>query len=500
MDINQHILAVVEPAINPTPLDYHAFDEEDGGERQSKTIGSVTPVIEVNKFPFQMDSIERCVIDLSDILPKVNLNLVDRTKAFALDFMPRDGDCVTVFINSKNVDTFKTLHMDFEITSISTNATTEDGEPMIKISGIAKIPKYFSEVCRSFESGSSLDHLELIARDLQIGLATNIEETDDSMPRVQAYIPTFQFIEDIVDNSYVSETSFQRYHIDQFYYLNFVDVNKVFNSENSSLEDLQESLASMPVSMAENGDTEEDVDNIPSKLLLTNHMDQRGSSNYIYEHKLINNSNRVSLENGYERNISYYDDNNPDEKFTEFNIQPQVSENLADADEPLKGRRGEDHYQEQVKFKYMGRHNTGEDGLGNVHSNALFSELNNFQNNAELEKMKLKITLEEFNPTIYKYQKVPVLMYHYDTTKVEVLKNLKNAKQDAGLDASPIEGANAEEITNEEAPNQMLDTFLSGHYVIENINIVYEADSGMRQEVTLLRREWPARINNITES
>jgi len=46
----------------------------------------------------------------------------------------------------------------------------------------------------------------------------------------------------------------------------------------------------------------------------------------------------------------------------------------------------------------------------------------------------------------------------------------------------------------------MLDTFLSGHYVIENINIIYEADTGMRQEVTLLRREWPARINNINES
>ena len=256
----------------------------------------------------------------------------------------------------------------------------------------------------------------------------------------------------------------------------------------------------MPVSIAEGGNTEENTDNIPAKLLLTNHNDQRGSSNYIYEHKLINNSNQVSLEHGYERNISYYDDNNPDEKFTEFNIQPQVSENLPDADEPLKGRRGEDHFQEQVKFKYMGRHNTGEDGLGNVHSNALFSELNNHQNNVELQKMKLKITLEEFNPTIYKYQKVPVLMYHYDPTKVEVLKNLKNAKKDAGLDASPIEGANANEITNEEAPNQMLDTFLSGHYVIENINIIYEADTGMRQEVTLLRREWPARINNINES
>ena len=499
MDLEQHILAVVEPELNPTEIKFVDFNEEDGGDRQSKTIGAVAPVVQVNGFQFTGEMIESVNLNLSEILPSVNLILNDTTQAFALEFMPRDGDVITLFINSKHTDTFKTIHMDFEITNISLSTDIENDFPEINISGIARIPKYFAETCRNFKAGTSLDHLELIARDLKIGLATNIETTDDLMLRIQPYIPTFQFIEDIVENSYIAENSFQRYYIDQFYYLNFIDVNKVFNSKNSSIETLQESLTSFATSIAEEGNnaTEENDDNIPSKLVLTNIKSMEGTNIFIKEFKLKNNSNRVSQENGYTRNIMYYDDNSPDTKLTELAVAAQVSENLADIDEPLRGRRGETHFEDQVKFKYMGRHNTGEDGLGNVHANALFSELNNYQNNVELDKMKVIVKLESFNPSLYKYQKVPILIYNYESKVVEVAKELKTAKEAKGLNESPVEGANDNPITNEENPDQMLDTFLSGHYIIENINIVYDIDEGLSQHVTLLRREWPTRISNI---
>ena len=222
MDLEQHILAVVEPELNPTEIKFVDFNEEDGGDRQSKTIGAVAPVVQVNGFQFTGEMIESVNLNLSKVLPSVNLILNDITQAFALEFMPRDGDVITLFINSKHTDTFKTIHMDFEITNISLSTDSVDNIPEINISGIARIPKYFAETCRNFEAGTSLDHLELIARDLKIGLATNIETTDDLMLRIQPYIPTFQFIEDIVENSYIAENSFQRYYIDQFYYLNFI--------------------------------------------------------------------------------------------------------------------------------------------------------------------------------------------------------------------------------------------------------------------------------------
>ena len=502
MDLNQHILAVVEPAIEPTEIAVvDITEEEKGGEKQTKTVGAVIPAIQLNGYVFGDKDIVSCKIDLSSVLPSVTMTLEDRNKAFGADFTPRDGDCVTVFINSKNVDTFKTIHMDFEILNISSENIDEGAFPQITVSGMAKIPKYFAEVCKEYANGSSLEHLELIARDLKIGLATNIDSMSDLMPRIQAYTPTSDFIKTIVEASYVADNSFQRFHIDQFYYLNFIDVNKIFNSENSSLADLQDTFMTLASSTAEKPETDETEDNIPTKLILSNHSNARGTSNYIAEYKLKNNSNAVSLENGYERNVSYYDNNNPEEgtNLLEFKIEAQSSENMTELEEPLKGRRGDDNYKEQVKFKYMGRMNAGEDGLGNVHPNELYSKLNNIQNNAELDKMKLTIVMEEFNPTIYKYQKVPVLIYAYDSQKIEGMKAIKGAKEEKGFKEAPLKGSDEGAITNDEEPNQMVDSFLSGYYVIENINIKYTVEDGMIQEVTLLRREWPSRLAGITE-
>ena len=103
MDLNQHILAVVEPAIEPTEIAVvDITEEEKGGEKQTKTVGAVIPAIQLNGYVFGDKDIVSCKIDLSSVLPSVTMTLEDRNKAFGADFTPRDGDCVTVFINSKN--------------------------------------------------------------------------------------------------------------------------------------------------------------------------------------------------------------------------------------------------------------------------------------------------------------------------------------------------------------------------------------------------------------
>ena len=243
MELDQHILAVVEPAIDPTAIELVDVSEEsDGGEKQTKTVGAVIPSVQINGYVFGDKDIAACDINMSGHLPTISLELIDRNKAFGTDFSPRDGDCVTLFINSKNVDTFKAVHMDFEITSISSETGLEDEPPEIIVSGVAKIPRLYAESCRELPFGTSLDHLELIARDLKIGLATNIDLADDSMTRIQGFTPTIDLIKDIVNSSYISDDSFQRFYIDQYYYLNFIDVNMVFNSVNGSISDLQDTL------------------------------------------------------------------------------------------------------------------------------------------------------------------------------------------------------------------------------------------------------------------
>jgi hypothetical protein len=107
--------------------------------------------------------------------------------------------------------------------------------------------------------------------------------------------------------------------------------------------------------------------------------------------------------------------------------------------------------------------------------------------------MVLKVTLQSFNPSIYKYQKVPVIIYHYDEVKVKSELDKNEKASDMGFEDQPFEFNNDE---GGETPKMTLDTFMSGNYVISNINYRYDED-GLMQDVTLLRREWPVSMGNL---
>ena len=165
---------------------------------------------------------------------------------------------------------------------------------------------------------------------------------------------------------------------------------------------------------------------------------------------------------------------------------------MTDLQEPLKGNRESEEYLDLVKHKYMGRQDVGEEGLGNVHPNHIFSQLHNKRNFDETQKIKLEVTIPTFNASLYRYMKVPVLIYHIDRQRLVEAGNLKDAKEEAGFKDSAVDNGKSEE----ERPEQMLDQFLSGYYIIESIDIIYKGSVGnYSQKVTLTRREWPARIN-----
>jgi hypothetical protein len=337
-----------------------------------------------------------------------------------------------------------------------------------------------------------------VARELQLGLATNIDTTDDSQSRIQAYETYLEFIKSIAKDSYIDEESFTKFYIDQYYYLNYVEVNKIFNSSNPDINDLQVALASAAVSYGEDGDQEgEDPDDIEMPLLLTNNREVQGMNNYADKVELINNSSKISLKAGNKRNVMIYDNNSDSDRLQQFDIEPLSSTNLRDIEEPLKGKRTEERYQENVKFKYMGRQNAGDDGLGNTHKNAIYSKLFQKQNEMETQKMKVKVTLSSFNPALYKFQKIPLLMYHYDGVKIKAAEEAQAKQDEAGFSEQAIIPDTGE---REEGSNsQVVDRFLTGFYIIENININYDLDSGLSQEVTLIRREWPTKVADLKE-
>tara|TARA_B110000858_G_scaffold124393_1_gene141838 strand:+ start:157 stop:1671 length:1515 start_codon:yes stop_codon:yes gene_type:complete len=504
MELENHILAVVEPAILPTEIKMDALAEEGGDnvDKQSKQVGAFEPFIMCNGVQFTSNTIESLDLELNGKVPKCTVAFNDEHGAFKVDSMPRDGDFFTVLLNSKHQETFKSVHMDFDIIEITTDADSPNspGGGLITLRGVCKIPRLYAEDCQVLDADTSLNHLETVVRDLEIGLATNVDSTDDSQARIQAYETYLDFIKGIVDDSYISDDAFVKFYIDQYYYLNFVDINKIFNSPSPKLDEVMTVLTGFAESEAKKGGTEDstDSDNVEVPLILTNHNDLSGLSCFVNTFELINNSSKVSLKAGYARTAQIYDNNSDTgDRFQEFTIEPLVTEELSELDEPLRGNRKDERYKDMVKYKYMGRQNAGDDGLGNTHANAIFTKLHDRQNNMEIEKMKLKVEVIGFNPSIYKFCKIPVVIYHYDGVKIEAEQKADQKREDAGLTERPLGAGKPEGDANDFS--QMMDKFISGYYIVENIDYRYDQENAVTTELTLIRREWPSRSGNLAE-
>lgn len=501
-DLENNILAIVEPAIEPKRLETRPLGEDtNSDDRVSKTFGIDRPVILVNNYSFERDDVKSFTLSSTGIYPTAEVTVIDTKNVFTIDSFPRDGDKMTVFINSKNESTYKSIHMDFEITDISSGPNKEGDPQKVRISGRVSVPKMFAENCQYLDlSGegkpnSSINHLVAVAEELGLGVASNIIETSDEQVRIQPYINYLDFINQIVATSYISDDSFQHFFIDQYYYLNFIDINKIFNASNPEMEDFQDTVTSLPVSFAEELESDPNNDSTSTKLFLTNKSNFSSSNNYIGKYQILNQSNAINEIHGHFRNVQVYDDN-AEEKLDEFTIEALSTDpaNLKDIQEPLKGNRESEEYLDYIKHKYMGRQDVGEEGLGNNHSNYIFSQLHNRRNFDETQKIKLEVTLPTFNASLYRFMKIPVMMYHIDQSTVKTAKDLDDVKAEDGFTDSAIENG----PKDEPQPDQVLDQFLSGYYIIESIDIQYKDTIGnFTQKVTLIRREWPARLSAI---
>jgi hypothetical protein len=489
MDFNNNTYAVIEPSILPTEIKVKSFEEENGGIKQTKVLGVNEPYVSINGYQFTPADIISFALNCSGFLPTLNISIADTQNNFSIDTFPRDGDVITFLLNSKNESTFKSIHMDFDILKVSNLPADEDSIVRYNFIGKAKVPFVDSEECRYYESGTSLSHLEEEAKYLGLGLVTNIDATSDEQVRIQPYISHQKFIKNIVETSYISDNAFQTYFIDQYYYLNFIEVNRIFNSKNTmSLQDAQDSLMSFSESLSEAEEGTNNNDNIKSKLVLTNYFRFKGFNNYINKYSLENNSSAIVANHGHFRDIQIYDDTTED--LSEFTIDPLTSENLLDSEEPLRGRRSEDRYTGQIKHKYVGRQDVGEEGMGNVHASYAFSKVHNFRNNLETSKMVLRVTLASFNPSVYKYQKVPVLMYMYD--------DIKKASSDIKDEEAKKQGFKDRQFEDDKSNDQArVDYFISGNYIIQNIDYSYTKSKGIVQTLTLMRREWPTRFSAL---
>lgn len=503
MSISSNIITILEPKLilDEVKIKNMAEDEGNGPSQiQSRGTGDIIPMVIVNGYSLNNEDILNFELELTGDLPRLYLVFQDTKNLFLIDNYPRDGALVNVRIASKNPTTYKSIRMDFDIMDIYADPVFGDMQsPIYRISGVCSIPGLFSEDCKSFGEGTSLDHLEAIATDLKIGLATNITTPKDSMKRILPFSNRLDFIQDTVESSYIGEDSFQTYHIDQFYYLNYVDVNAQFNIKADFEDAFITFLQDASVNIKNSG-----TDEMLGKLLLTNNLNLKGMSNYVESYAVLNNAARIVQRYGYSRDVQYYDEGDQEKRLREFKLEALTSKDMKPIESPLKGRygsAGEARYKLEKKHKYVGRQFYSDDVKSkNSHLNYNYGTVQNIMNIEELEKMQLVVELGTNDNAFYRFQKVPVIIYEQNAQKKSILEEKEKRLKEVGMEEGHFDGAKKDEPANEgntSSSTAKINDLLSGNYLVGKIVYKYTRETGMKQKLHLFRREWPVSLNQL---
>ena len=506
MALNSHILTITEPTIKLEDVEAPDMGQSEGGDNFDVYQGGYVPLMKINGYVFQQNEVESFNLKLVGKYPQLSASLIDSQGVFTVAQFPRDGDIVSLRIAVDKNGTYKDIRMDFHILEFRSRAASTSerstGENTFSLTAIAKLPGLYTEECKSYGKATSYDHLIKIASDLQLGFATNTSGTNDEMARLCAYQTKLNLLDEVVSHSYIGDDSFQTYSIDPYYYVNFVDLQKVFDAP----EDIEiDNLLTTTLFKERAEDAPESEGTETAELILTNHHNVEGTRTHFDKYSLLNNSTRIALENGYRRTMQYFDLNEEGGKMLEFNVESLVSSNIKDNEEPLKGSAGSknDEYQTHSKHKYIGLQNSAD----NVHTNWSYGFINNYQNLVELEKMTLVVELDAPNPAIYRYMKIPVAIYNYSKTSEAATKAENELKKENGFEnkAEQMESGRDQSVNADSEVYDdtfTLDEFLSAHYVVMGIEYSYRSDVGFRQKLHLARREWPVRqavVNKVNQ-
>jgi len=485
--IERNILTILEPAIKLDPLEIldreSGTDNSDGETMKEKPslFSSLVPEIKVNGYDVSTEALNVFILENNGFYPTMRLQFGDVDGMFTARFYPKDGDIVQVNIRSQGDETtFKPIRIDFTI--IDCKPVGGGGGASANqylILGRMFVPKLFAEAVEYEEDVTSFTALLNIAERIDLGFASNVEDTADQMTWTNPNDTTETWIQDIVANSYLSDETFFTSYIDPYYYLTLVDVNRFFSQE-GAIEASQSFSQNAGDTMGADGGVGQ-VDGIPNYL--SNMIQLQGNARYISKHQMVNKSGQISKANGYKRYTQYWDLISK-EWVSEF-VDP-LTNNTPGMIPATKGRllngEAEGPRNDQVKYKYLGTQGD------NVHAEYQYSTVLNYQNLTEINKMGMVIELDTVNPALVRYSRIYCQILEFASPIKNVLLAPNN--DDLVGEEAPQTRSGGTDENDQKSENGVVNEYLTGFYVISGVEWLYTNPGPVRMRLTLQRREF----------
>jgi hypothetical protein len=345
------------------------------------------PFVWYGSYQISYRDINYFLLTYKNNIPFVKIDFIDSLGLMKNKLMPVDNTKIKVFLNSRN-PYLKPIFLQFKIVSFS----FDDDSYML--SGSLDINDLYISEFRSYSKMTSHMSLQTICKNLKLGFNTNINDTNDSMTWINTGSKVYDFINQIVSTSYLSDSSFLSGYVDFYYNFNYIDIEKEIRRDISN-----------DVSFSKFG--LEDTTGIVTKknkvspVFISNDETQANTNNFISEYRLINNSTKISLEDGYFTRIKYY--NELEKEILVFDVDSISS---SDANKIIpKSPNDEDFYLKNVDLDYVGKMDTD-----NVHLNYNYAVVQNNRNLTEMEKFSMLVTLPNPNYNFYKFKKISVII------------------------------------------------------------------------------------------
>lgn len=477
---------------NPPPS-----EEESAGQIES--VASLQhPLIKINDYILNDVEIRKMVINSTGFVPEIMLKVEFIHQTFLTKELPKDGDIISVAIKNKN-NILKLIRADFVITGVQSgeNTTQAVGPVTMIFYGSLFIPWLLNGTYSFSHEGTSFEAFKALAKKLQLGFATNEDNTNDKQVWISSHTPLSNFINDTIQCSYKDDESFYKAWIDIYYNLNFVNVNKQLMSSEDEVD--TGALLNNIDKDYTYGEKTDESEVIESPKVFSNYDAFRTSSFYIITWKPINRSTQITYEVGTKVLCNMFEHNEKlfktadSKKYWNIPLEPTYDPAKLNQYILLRGRatqnpdmKGKDLTKANYSFPEINEYNawTGiqytisnpdDDNLqwdGNHHSNYQKARVQNLINNKELDKLNLLITVNGMNANLIKGDKVPVVLVKKD----------------------PVEN---QLVSPESAGSDLLEQFYSGWFYVKGFNIIYDKEnagsvmSNFRQEFILTRREWP---------
>jgi predicted chitinase/LAS superfamily LD-carboxypeptidase LdcB len=397
-----------KPSYKPTDI---KLNVDEYGENDKKKISEQTgtqPFVYYNGVQISYRDVQAFKLYHRGILPSVEITMLDSYGILREDGFPHDDTLVTVYISSRS-DNLRSIHMDFKIIDFK-----DLGNNMYSLVGLCHTPELFLRKFVSYKGKTSHETLQEVARQCQLGFCSNISNSDDKMTYINTGFKNTEFIEQVINNSYVSENSYQYVYIDYFYNLCYVDLEKELKRDNKN----DKQVVSFGWRYINSEKDDKDKDEEVQDLFLSNDKGLKNSISYFEEFEIINKSTKVSLEKAYRTKTKYYD--SIKKEILIFDVESETSDGTKSI--ILKGAVNDDKsFKDNTTSVYLGKFDIYDDGQGNVHKNFNYSLSLNRQNLDDLTKVSCILRMPSPNYNLYVYQKTPI--YFSPQKKTPTIKN-----------------------------------------------------------------------------